>query len=84
MSSSSTTAPPPAIGWKVHDSDRLLAMSGSVVMMSLACEFPISKRMILALASEIDPALTQAAAMSDALAPLCTRSSDSFIIWLKQ
>ena len=84
MSSSSTTAPPPAIGWNVQDSDRLLAMSGSAVMISLACEFSISERIILPLAAEIDPPLTQAAMMSRALAPRCTRSSDRFIISLKR
>ena len=67
MSSSSTTAPPPAIGWNVQDSDRSRVTSGSVVMMSLACEFSISDRIILPLAAEIDPAPTQAAMMSDAL-----------------
>ena len=54
MSSSSTTAPPPAIGWKVHDSDRPRVTSGSVVMMSLACVFSISDRIILPLAAEIE------------------------------
>ena len=53
-------------------------------MMSLAWEFSISERMILALASEIEPELTQAAMMSAALAPLSTRSSDRFIISLKR
>src|SRR6185369_2505447 len=52
MSSSSTTAPPPAIGWNVHDSERPRAMSGSVVMMSRACESSISARMILPLGAE--------------------------------
>ena len=36
------------------------------------------------LAAEIDPAPTQSATMSDALAPRCTRSSDRFIISLKR
>ena len=44
-------------------------------MMSLAWEFSISERIILPLAAEIEPALTQAAMMSGALAPRCTRSS---------
>ena len=67
MSSTSMTAPPPAIGWNVQDSDRSLLMSGSVVMMSLACDCSISGRMILPLAADIDPAATQAAQMSAAL-----------------
>ena len=37
--------------------------------MSLACVFTISDRIILPLAAEIDPAATQAATMSGALAP---------------
>ena len=58
--------------------------SGSVVMMSLACVFSISDRIILPLAAEIESAAMQAAMMSDALAPRCTRSSDRFIISLKR
>ena len=84
MSSSKTTAPPPAIGWNVHDSDRLREMSGSVVIMSRACELSISDRIMLPLACEIEPEATQAAIMSGALAPPCTESSDSFIISLKR
>ncbi len=61
-----------------------LLMSGSVVMMSLACEFSISERMIFPLAADIEPALTQASTISDAVAPRCTRSSGRFIISLKR
>ena len=64
MSSSSTTAPPPAIGWNVHDSERPRSKSGSVVMISPACEFSISATMIFPLAVEIEPATTQALTMS--------------------
>ena len=39
---------------------------------------------MLPLAAEIVPALTQAAMMSAALAPRCTRSADRFIISLKR
>ena len=53
-------------------------------MMSLAWVFSISERIILPLAAEIDPPTTQAAMMSGALAPRCTRSSDRFIISLKR
>ena len=84
MSSTSTTAPPPLIGWNVQDSERPRVASGSVVIMSPACVFSISDRIILPLAAEIDPAVTQAAMMSGALAPRCTRSSDRFIISLKR
>ena len=55
MSSTSTTVPPPAIGWNVQDSERPASRSGSVVIMSRACEFSISDRIILPLAAEIDP-----------------------------
>ena len=51
------------------------AMSGSAVMISRACELSISATISLPLAAEIEPALTQAATMSRALAPRCTRSS---------
>ena len=84
MSSTSTTVPPPAIGWNVHDSARPLALSGSAVVMSPACEFSISETISLPLAAEIEPAPTQAATMSGALAPRCTRSSDRRIISLKR
>ena len=84
MSSSSTTAPPPAIGWKVQDSDRPRVTSGSVVMMSRAWVFSISDRIILPLAAEIEFEAMQAATMSGALAPRWTRSSDRFIISLKR
>src|SRR3979409_563300 len=83
MSSSSTTAPPPVIGWNVHDSDRPRVMSGPGVIISRAWVFSISDRIILPLAAETEPATTQAAMMSEALAPRCTRSSDRFIISLK-
>ena len=52
--------------------------------MSRACELSISDRIMLPLAAEIEPAATQAAMMSDALAPPCTKSSDRFIISLKR
>ena len=74
MSSTSTTVPPPAIGWKVQDSDRFSLMSGSVVMISLACEFSISRRISLPLAAEIDPATTQAEMMSDAFGAAAARN----------
>ena len=69
MSSTSTTAPPPAIGWKVHDSERPRVASVSVVTMSPACALTISDRIILPLVAEIECELMQAAMMSGALAP---------------
>ena len=69
MSSTRTTAPPPLIGWKVHDSDRPRWASGSVVIMSPAWVLTISERIILPLAAVIESEVMQAAMMSGALAP---------------
>ncbi len=47
MSSTSTTVPPTAIGWNVHDSARPCSISTSVVTIAPACEFSISEIIVL-------------------------------------
>ncbi len=84
MSSSSSTVPPPVIGWNVQASVRPREVIGSAVTISQTRASAISARIRLPLSVEIEPADTQADTMSAAVAPRLTRSSGKVISSLKR